>query len=260
GNFGPLANGASETIDLGNVPPGTYTFTSVYGPQQLTVTTDVTCVEPSLTGSGQCIGTDLTFTITNNGTVASQPVDYSVFGPQGALPGGTIPALNPGDNVPITFANAPAGMYTLLTVNQQLMVMVNCDEPDITPTPTLPAPVLTGTGICIEDDLLFSITNNGGSLSSPVDYTVFGPQGALPGGTIPSLNPGETSPAITYVDVPTGTYTLFTVDQSVTVAVDCEEPQDVCVYTDGEQASLGSGPGFPVLPNYVCEPDTTDLG
>jgi Tol biopolymer transport system component len=41
--------------------------------------------------------------------------------------------------------------------------------------------------------------------------------------------------------------------------VDCAEVE-VCVYAVTEQTPIGEGPGFPSLPNYLCEEDNTDLG
>src|SRR5690606_39391466 len=82
---------------LGNVPPGTYTFTSVYGPQQLTVTTDVTCVDPpDLVAVGQySTSLTLTSTVTNNGG----PLDvtsYTVTGPNNYSQSGNFGPLAKG--------------------------------------------------------------------------------------------------------------------------------------------------------------------
>jgi hypothetical protein len=86
GTFGPLASTDSVTIDLGSVAPGTYTFNAPYSNGQLTLTTDVTCVEPpDITVTGECSEAtlELVFTITNNGGPLDDDAPYTVTGPNG---------------------------------------------------------------------------------------------------------------------------------------------------------------------------------
>ena len=132
----------------------------------------------------------------------------------------------------------PPGVYTItLTVPEleaQNSVEVTCLNVTATPTPptatppTQPPPQLTGSGLCTENRTLsFTVTNNGASASQSTGYVVFGPGGQLPAGTIGALNPGQ-SQTVDFGPQPDGTYSFFTSDGSVTVAVECQEPV-ICV-------------------------------
>ena len=115
GFFGPLAPGASETIDLGSVPPGTYVFEGVYGRQELAVTTEVVCVElPNLTAVGECTEPDLVlvFTVTNNaGSLGSTA--YTVTGPNGYSETGNFGPLAAGESATIDLGSVPPGYLHL---------------------------------------------------------------------------------------------------------------------------------------------------
>ncbi|KXK13849.1 MAG: WD40 domain-containing protein [Chloroflexi bacterium OLB15] len=129
----------------------------------------------------------------------------------------------------------------MFTADQAVTVTVVCSS-SATPTPP-PSPSLTGEGICTEsNELVYTLTNNGGSPTGTINYVVFTPSGESITGSTGPLNPGESS-TISLGNRPPGTYTLFTEDGSVTVAVTCNET---------------------VLPSptpYICEPETfTDGG
>lgn len=68
--------------------------------------------------------------MTNNGQGASVPTDYVVFGPAGQLPGGTVPALNPGQSLQIDLGPQPDGNYALITTDGVVNVAVRCQEPE----------------------------------------------------------------------------------------------------------------------------------
>ncbi len=234
GTFGPLNAGDTHDVNVGTVPPGDYTL-SFTGPLGNQFTTTVTCVVPTpppstLVGSGECVNDNLTFTISNPGTTASLPTTYVVLGPNGNLPGGNVPALQPGGSMPpIVYPGAPDGTYTLFTADQAVTVTVVCSS-SVTPTPPV-QPSLTGSGICTENnELVFTITNNGGSPTGTINYVVFTPSGASLTGSTGPIDAGQ-SATISLGNQPPGTYTLFTEDGSVTVAVTCNETATpyVCV-------------------------------
>jgi TolB protein len=285
GTFGPLANGGNQDLVIGNVPPGDYTISFVYGQDETEYTATVTCVEPtstptntptntptstptntpvppSITVTGQCSEAErvLVFIVSNNGGALPDVVQYQVTGPNGYSSSGTFGPLGVASSATIDLGSVAPGDYTINFVyggqQTQYSTTVTCIEPTATPTntptATVIAPSLTGSGQCIEDDLAFTITNNGGTRSTETTYTVLGPQGELPGGTVPALEPNTSTQTILFPNTPPGTYTLFTGDQSVTVVVVCNEPTPPSTppsYTGSGVCAEGNNATFTITNN-----------
>ena len=258
GTISSLNTGESATVDLGSVPPGVYDV-SVTGPNNVSAQATVTCIDPTptppstgLTVVAECApGTNtLTLTVTNTGSV-SDTVSYTVTGPNGFNTSGNVGTITAGGTGSVNLGTVGSGVYDVTVTGSSgasAQTTVTCQQ--VTPP--------SSSGICdANGNVVFTITNTSGAASLATDYVAFGPNGNLPGGTLPALNPGD-STTVTYNGQAPGVYSLFTVDNSITVTAQCSESLPtptpyVCVPpgTPGAPGSVvvqpvsGTGPGFP---------------
>jgi Tol biopolymer transport system component len=219
---------------------------------------------------GQCEDGTLIFTFTVSNAAGNDGAPgggfWTVDGPQSFS--GDFDPLGSPDSQTFNLGSVPPGTY-MITVSYRnettaAETTVVCNEPTATPTntatppantltPTPPVvipPQITGSGLCTPEGLLqFTVTNTGSVPSLPTSYQVFGPNGQLPSGNIPALQPNE-SVNVPFGQQPDGTYSFFTTDGLVTVAVECQTPV-ICVEPEVELDENG-------LPVFNTDPVCAD--
>jgi hypothetical protein len=121
------------------------------------------------------------------------------------------------------------------------------------------APDLVGSSQCVDGNLSYVITNQGGTMSEASAYSVFGPQGELPSATFGPLGTGE-SATISYSDVtPTGLYLLFVGLDGTTITADCAEPTATPTLTTAPTLTHTPTPTLTTAPTDIPTTTSTPL-
>ncbi len=124
----------------------------------------------SISGACTAVGGTATFVLKNNGADMTVPYPYTITDASGAVvQTGTI-SLAAGQSITLTVSGASTG-YTFNTPgNAALTTLV--DMTQCVPPPP-PPPSLSANGVCVSPDLAeFTITNNGGDMTTPVSFTI----------------------------------------------------------------------------------------
>ncbi len=233
-----------------SMPTNTPTFTNTASEtptEVLTLTptnTPTSVITTQAIADGVCVEGTLTFTITNTGPVATSTISYQVTGPDGGVfATGSVDPLAPGASQQVVFSGVTDGSYTLSAPDLQAEVQVVCGGPTATPTSTTEAPVLTAQGLCVNNILLFTLTNSGAVAVDAFNYTVSTPAGEQITGSAGPLDAGQAQ-LIELGQRPDGDYTLTTADGALTVTATCS-PETVCV--EGQVIDAGNTGEFPTV-------------
>jgi hypothetical protein len=168
-------------------------------------------------------------TVTSNGAVPSNATGYFMFGPNGQLPAGNIPGLNPGQSQSINFGQQPPGVYSFFTADSAVTVTVTCDEVVICVEPDMALdengfPIFSLAPVCADTELPKTWTPVEVEPAVCVDYAVYHTDvtgdweifrlGELPGD--PTANPnlsqgvGENVVDVSPSRTPGGDWIVFT--------------------------------------------------
>jgi PKD repeat protein/Tol biopolymer transport system component len=211
-----LAAGDATTFDTGTENPylsGGYRIT-LTDPNGFVTTATGTraCAQPVLDVTSTCAN-PVVFTVTNTGGPMLTSVDYTVTtgSPATTVRTGTISGLatNGTQQVTLTSEDPYAG-YTLSTSGQATNFITNTSG-----DANCARPVLTVTHVCASP-VVFTVTNTGGPMLTPVNYTVTtgSPATTVRTGTISGLATNGTQQVTLTSEDPYAGYTLSTSGQA----------------------------------------------
>jgi Tol biopolymer transport system component len=126
----------------------------------------------NLTITGACtnVAGTATFVIANNGADMSVPYPYTITDASGTVVQAGAVSLLGGQSITMTVTGTSAN-YTFASSSAASLTTIADMTACATPPP--PPPSLTATGVCVSEGVAqFIITNNGGAMTSPGNYTI----------------------------------------------------------------------------------------